>query len=1415
VFSWDIGGGVFNRALGDGNGQVQIFGNSGFAAQGSNATSYDIGGTNTLVWGSTYFNPTTLVLQDPLCNASTTVTLADGIDLNGADRTISVNKDTGAANLTGAISTSSGTAGITKTGVGTLILSNTANTFNGQLTVARGALSIASINNASANGVLGNSALSVILGASGQTGKLLYTGGTTSSTKPFTMATGGTGAFDVSTAATILTLSGQIDGDGAMSKVGAGTLALTGANTYTGATTINAGTLAVNSPGSLAAGSAVTVTNATLNGSGTVNGTVTINNGGTVTGGGMYNGTVTVNSGGTLSGAVNITAAVTATNAYISPAGQGTIGSLTMGSGLTLNGGNGMVCDLGTVDGSSDTNAITGDLVLYGTNFVVISVPTGSAAANATYTIMTFTGSQTGTGSLVFPNGTATMNGATLNINANSVTITTGSGGITTGSRDVIWKGTSSYVWDSSTVNWEVGGTPTAYAYGDNVTFGTNGVAASPITGMPANPGSVTVNSASGKDYTIAASIGGSGGLTKSGTSTLGLSGINTFTGPIVLAGGTLDNASASTLGSAGDITFTGSATLRPQRDISPVLNKSLTINGGVTGKVQLVSQFYNMTVTGPLAGSGTLYVQGDAGGAGGSVSFPNAANTFMGPIQFNVQGNGPSVLTVNSLPDVAQPIAFGGTQPAVAGGSFVLGAGAATPLLFNNRWFEFSGNGVAPGGVINNNNATRGNTIEINKGLRIGGTGNKALTLGGSNTGNNIFAGVITNGTSAVISLSKADAGTWILSGTNTFTGPVTISGGILSISAIDVVANSNPLGMSANTAGNLILNAGRLRYTGAAASTDRLFSLQVSSTLDASGTGAVNFTNTGSMGFNGGTTAKTLTLTGTNAGSNTLAAVIGNNTGATSLTKDSIGTWVLSGANTHTGATILQGGGTLVMDYSTQNNSKIASAAALTLGSTTLGLGGGTLTLTGGSFTQSVVSATLNPGGTFITRSGGTSTLNLNALTAGGGAARGGSLSFSTNDIATTDNTNLNGILGGFAVVGSDWAVNSTDAADGSIIALASYTALPQTGSLGTINYSLTGEQTQTGVTAVNSLKIIASADNQTFAIGANSVSPTTRSNASGVLFTAEGNGYTYNITGTTGVIGPATGNNDIFLFVNDGTLNVTALVGSGSGYVVKAGSGTLILGANNPYSGYTFVNQGTLRLTHANGAGTTGAIYVQNMAALELSNGITVGAKNLTITGAGVSNGGALRNIAGNASTYRGAITIGTGGARINSDAGGSLSLTNTLATSYLNDATIGGAGNTTISGVISGAGNLIKDGSGTLTLSGASANTLSGETRVNSGTLLIESTAVNAIADTSTLRIASGARLEIADRVTETVGVLYLGGQPASPGTWGSNQSTADNRDSVYFTGTGEITVTQLGSGTPYEAQGPAGTVLIVK
>jgi autotransporter-associated beta strand protein len=133
------------------------------------------------------------------------------------------------------------------------------------------------------------------------------------------------------------------------------------------------------------------------------------------------------------------------------------------------------------------------------------------------------------------------------------------------------------------------------------------------------------------------------------------------------------------------------------------------------------------------------------------------------------------------------------------------------------------------------------------------------------------------------------------------------------------------------------------------------------------------------------------------------------------------------------------------------------------------------------------------------------------------------------------------------------------------------------------------------------------------------------------------------------------------------------------------------------------------------------------------------ISVGAESLTLNGEGISNGGALRNHSGN-NIYGGAITIGVSGARINSNADTSLSLTGGVVTALTQNVTFGGAGNTTVETTgISGGGSLIKDGTGTFTIT--SAVTYTGATDINEGTMLIH----GSTSSSSTVTVASGATL----------------------------------------------------------------------
>ena len=267
--------------------------------------------------------------------------------------------------------------GFTKKGAGVLNLTSGSSTYAGQLTVEEGVLNVPSVNNVSANGALGNSPNAVILGGTGKTGTLEVTA-TTSGSKPFTMATGGTGAFQIDTGTT--TLSGQIDGGGGLAKTGAGTLNLSNAvNTYSGDTKVNAGTLKLTTAGNnnIANSAKIIVGGGAILDVSAVTGTggFQVVNGQTLGGNGTISGTVTVNAGGTLSPGASA-------------------GTLTLNNVLTFaNGGNTWVAEL---LGTDDRVNVSGALTLGDTTALEFVLDPANPFQAGSYTLASY-GTLTGT----------------------------------------------------------------------------------------------------------------------------------------------------------------------------------------------------------------------------------------------------------------------------------------------------------------------------------------------------------------------------------------------------------------------------------------------------------------------------------------------------------------------------------------------------------------------------------------------------------------------------------------------------------------------------------------------------------------------------------------------------------------------------------------------------------------------------------------------------------------------------------------------------------------------------------------------------------------------------------------------------------------------------------------------------------
>jgi autotransporter-associated beta strand protein len=1270
--------------------------------------------------------PKTLTLGNIVIHQSTTT--AYGVTIAGSGNTV----------INGVIAnggSSSNVFKVSNVGSGTTTLTG-ANTYTGGTTVNSGTLIL------SGSGTLGGGAAPLTM-----SGGMLDLGGTTNRTVGAvsilypanfgdTIAngslTGTSYAASIPSGNAIVSANLLASGSAGMAKSGIGMLTLSGANTYIGATTVSAGTLVLKNQNA--------VQNSTL----------------TMAGGGsslVFDSSVGGNAftfGGLAAASTGAGYDIALQNNALSPAAIA----------LTVGGNNANTTYAGVLSaGGSLTKVGAGALSLSGANTY-----SGGTNVNAGAVSFLNVAAKPSTGNIVVAAS------ATLGLGVKDFDV----GYFSTTDVDNLF----------------------ANNFVDNLSNVTQHTATSNV-GIDTSAG-IFVYSSNTPAVTK--------GLVKLGANTLTLTGTNLHTGPTVINAGTLSVSADSNLGNANALVFDGgtlqvTGTALTSYASGSIGTHAVTQNADKTIGLDIADSSNTFIVSEVLSqGSGGLTKAG-AGGLtlSGNNTYSGGTTLSAGTLNINAQGTGATnsaigtgmlTITGGTIDATGGPIDFSGTtnNAVTLGGNFAfggsnamnLGTGAVTNA--GNRTLTLNGIGsvLTLGGVMTNTaNANQtttvngaGNTLVLGGYALSNNASNRTCTING--TGNVSITGPVTNGGTATASaLTYSGTGVLTLSGANTYAGTTTVSSGRLvllgsnnSAGATTVSGGTLQLGGTANaglasgtlTFGGGSVGAAVIQPIGAnrtitnntvlnntAGTILGSQSLQINGTFTNSGGNrtlannldpGTTLTLAGQVNLSeNATTGRTLTVSGT--GNTAVTGAIANGgTAAGVLIKTSIGQMTASGANSYTGATTLSGGGTLVLDYSSQDNSKLADAAALTLS-------GGTLTLNGGTHTEIVSATTLSTAGTFLTRSGGTAKLRMNAIT----RAVGGTISFADATIADTDTNNVNGILGGWATLGNDWAINSTGGADGPITALAAYTgALPQTGGVNTANYTLTGPQSQTGAVLANTVKITGTGSGDTLALGANNLTITYTSATSlgGILY-AGGGDDNYTISGTGKILTSST-TGELVVGVNTGTLTITApfvATGATAGILTKTGAGTLVANVANTYTGATYVNQGALRLMNATASGSTGGgIVVQNGAALELGNNITVGAEALTLVGAGISSGGALRNVAGNTSTYGGAITIGAGGARINSDAGGALTLTGTIATAAGQNVTFGGAGSVKAqTGAISGAGSLIKDGTGILTVT--AANTYTGGTSVQNGALTYATTASKPASGTTT--VAAGATL----------------------------------------------------------------------
>ncbi|MGL3379106.1 fibronectin-binding autotransporter adhesin ShdA [Salmonella enterica] len=207
---------------------------------------------------------------------------------------------------------------------------------------------------------------------------------------------------------------------------------------------------------------------------------------------------------------------------------------------------------------------------------------------------------------------------------------------------------------------------------------------------------------------------------------------------------------------------------------------------------------------------------------------------------------------------------------------------------------------------------------------------------------------------------------------------------------------------------------------------------------------------------------------------------------------------------------------------------------------------------------------------------------------------------------------------------------------------------------------------------------------------------------------------------------------------LQVGEGELENTL---SGSGSLVKTGTGELTLSGDNTYSGGTTISDGTLIADHADSLGT-GAIA--NSGVLQVGEGELE--NTLSGTGSLVKTGTGELTLSGD-NNYSGGTTIS--GGTLTADHADSLG-TGTIANSGVLQVGEGELKNT-----LSGSGSLVKTGTGELTLSGD--NTYSGDTTIADGTLIAAN--VNALGsgnidNSGTLMLDANGAFELANVTTHT-------------------------------------------------------------